>query len=134
MVLSVGRDSVQDSVLLIARNGNYMVVCTNSVPVVKMLDAIQYVRYYVHMEMYMYTINATTFRKDLFNLIDKTIKFNEVLIISTKEGNAILLSEEEYNGLLATAEILSNRELYTKIREGLDEDLEACVAENEVTW
>lgn len=103
-------------------------------PVVKMLDATQYVRYYVHMEMYMYTINATTFRKDLFNLIDKTIKFNEVLIISTKEGNAILLSEEEYNGLLATAEILSNRELYTKIREGLDEDLEACVAENEVTW
>ncbi len=31
MVLSVGRDSVQDSVLLSARDGNYMVVCTNSV-------------------------------------------------------------------------------------------------------
>lgn len=86
------------------------------------------------METAMYTINATTFRKDLFNLVDKTIKFNEVLNISTKEGNAILLSEEEYNGLLATAEILSDHELYNKIREGLDENLKDCVAENEVNW
>ncbi|MCR4675997.1 MAG: hypothetical protein K5634_02065 [Sphaerochaetaceae bacterium] len=82
----------------------------------------------------MYNTNATSFRKNLFNLLEKTIKYNEVLNISTKEGNAVLLSEEEYNGLLATAEIMSNSSLYEKIQKGMEEDIEDCVAENGAQW
>ncbi|MCR5732307.1 MAG: hypothetical protein K6G51_05165 [Sphaerochaetaceae bacterium] len=82
----------------------------------------------------MYNTNATAFRKDLFNLLEKAIKYNEVLNISTKEGNAVVLSEEEYNGLIATAEIMSNPTLYTKVKEGMDTPLDECVAEKEVEW
>ncbi|MCR5731340.1 MAG: hypothetical protein K6G51_00125 [Sphaerochaetaceae bacterium] len=78
----------------------------------------------------MYNTNVTSFRKNLFNLLEQTIKYNEVLNISTKEENAILLSEEEFNGLLATAEIMSNPPLYEKIKKGMEEDIEECVAEN----
>lgn len=82
----------------------------------------------------MYNTNATSFRKDLFNLLEKTIKYNEILNISTKEGNVIVLSEEEYNGLLATAEIMSNPVLYEKIKSGMDTPLDDCVAELGAEW
>lgn len=82
----------------------------------------------------MYNTNATSFRKDLFNLLEKTIKYNEILNISTKEGNVIVLSEEEYNGLLATAEIMSNPVLYEKIKSGIDTPLDDCVAEPGAEW
>lgn len=82
----------------------------------------------------MYNTNATSLRKDLFNLLEQAIKYNEILNVSTKEGNAIILSEEEYNGLLATAEIMSNPILYKKIKEGMDVYLEDCVAESGAEW
>ncbi len=49
----------------------------------------------------MITTNITNFRKDIYKLTEHTIKFNEPLSINTKEGNAILISKEEYNGMLA---------------------------------
>lgn len=82
----------------------------------------------------MYNINATSLRKDLFNLLEKTVKYNEVLNVSTKDGNAVVMSEEEYNGLLATAEIMSNPILYEKVKEGMNDSLEDCVAESGVEW
>lgn len=77
---------------------------------------------------------ATALRQDLFNIIDTTIKYNEVVSITTKSGNAVLISEEEYNGLLATAEITQNKSLYEKVLYGMQEPLELCVAEKEVKW
>ena len=35
-------------------------------------------------------------------MLDNIIKYNEPLNISTKNGNAIVLSEEEYNSLIET--------------------------------
>ena len=80
------------------------------------------------------TITATSFRKDLFNILDNTIKFNEPLNITTKNGEAVLLSKEDYEGLLATAEIMSDEALYSKVLEGMNEDLSLCVPEKEVSW
>ena len=45
----------------------------------------------------MINTNATNFRKNMFELIDQTVKYNEPVNISTKSGNAVLISEEEYN-------------------------------------
>lgn len=50
----------------------------------------------------MINTNATNFRKNMFELIDQTIKYNEPVNISTKSGNAVLISEEEYNNLVET--------------------------------
>ena len=46
--------------------------------------------------------NATNFRKDIYELLKQTIKFNEPVNISTKDGNAILISESDYNSLMET--------------------------------
>lgn len=46
--------------------------------------------------------NATNFRKNLYSLLEQTVKFNEPVNISTKDGNAILISEEDYRGMVET--------------------------------
>lgn len=78
--------------------------------------------------------NITSFRKDIYNLLEQTIKYNEPINISTKNGNAVVLSEEDYNNLMATLEIESNKKLKEKILEGMEEDLKYCVSESEVKW
>ena len=55
--------------------------------------------------------NITSFRKDIYNMLEQTIKYNEPINISTKNGNAVVLSEEDYNNIMATLEIESNKRL-----------------------
>ena len=43
----------------------------------------------------MRTTNVTELRKNLFNTIDSVIKYNEPVQVTTKNGNAVLLSEED---------------------------------------
>ncbi len=50
----------------------------------------------------MLNTNITNFRKNIFKILEQTIKYNEPVNISTKEGNAVVLSEEEYNGMIET--------------------------------
>ena len=78
--------------------------------------------------------NITSFRKNIYNLLEQTIKYNEPINISTKNGNAVVLSEEDYNNLMATLEIENNKKLKEDIVKGMKETLEECVEENEVDW
>ncbi len=82
----------------------------------------------------MINTNITNFRKNIFDMLGQTIKWGEPLNISTKDGNAVVLSEEEYNGLIETAAINANPLLKTKIIEGLNTPLEECVLEEEVDF
>lgn len=55
----------------------------------------------------MTTTNITNFRKNAFNYVEQTIKYNEPLNISTKDGDAVLLSAEDYSGLMETLYLVS---------------------------
>ena len=46
--------------------------------------------------------NITNFRKNLFEFTEQVLKFNEPLNVTTKDGNIIVLSEEEYRSLIET--------------------------------
>lgn len=78
--------------------------------------------------------NITNFRKDIYELLEQTIKYNEPINISTKNGNAIVLSEEDYNNLIETLYISSIPGLKEDIMKGLKETIEDCVGEDEVEW
>ena len=82
----------------------------------------------------MINTNATNFRKNIFEILEQTIKFNEPVNISTKDGNAVIISEEDYNGLMETLFITSIPQMEDKIIEGLNTPLEDCVDEDEVEW
>ena len=55
----------------------------------------------------MKTITSTQARSDLFNIIKGTVKGHRQVRITSKEGSAILLSEEDYENLIETLELLS---------------------------
>jgi len=78
--------------------------------------------------------NITNFRKKIYELLEQTIKYNEPINISTKNGNAVVLSEEDYNNIMETLYISSIPGLKDDIIEGLKENVEDCVSEDEVEW
>jgi PHD/YefM family antitoxin component YafN of YafNO toxin-antitoxin module len=82
----------------------------------------------------MLNTNITNFRKNIFGLLEQTIKYNEPVNVSTKEGNAVIISEEDYNSLMETVYLSSIPEQREKIIEGLNTPLEECLPENEVEW
>ena len=82
----------------------------------------------------MLNTNITQFRKNVFAMLENTIKYNEPINISTKSGNAILLSEEEYNGIMATLELSSNAELKKTLIDGMNTPLSECIPEDEGVW
>lgn len=82
----------------------------------------------------MMNTTATSFRKNLFSLLDQAIRFNEPINISTKNGNAIILSADDYNELVETLKVSSNSVMREKIIDGLNTAVTDCVPENEVVW
>lgn len=67
-------------------------------------------------------------------MLEQTIKYNEPINISTKDGNAVVLSEEEYQGMLETIYLMSIPEMKEKLIEGKNTPLSECVSESEVDW
>ena len=72
--------------------------------------------------------------KKLFSLLEQTIKYNEPINISTKDGNAVILSEEDYNGLMETVYLCSIPQMKDIIADGMKTPVSDCVPENEVHW
>lgn len=82
----------------------------------------------------MTNINVTNFRKDIYTLLEQTINFNEPINISTKNGNAVVLSEEDYNSLMETVYIMSVPGLKDEILKRANDDENEFVSEEEVEW
>lgn len=78
--------------------------------------------------------NITNFRKNIYELLKQTIDFNEPVNISTKDGNAVLISESDYNGLMETLYLTSIPKMKEKLVKGKNTPKEECVAEDEVEW
>lgn len=78
--------------------------------------------------------NITNFRKNIYELLETTIKYNEPINVSTKNGNAVVLSEDDYNSIMETLHILSVPGLKDEIVEGLNADAGEFVSEDEVNW
>lgn len=71
----------------------------------------------------MINTNVTNFRKNIYSMLEQTIKYNEPLNISTKNGNAVVISEEEYNSFLDTLYLSSDLKLKKEILDGMAEPL-----------
>lgn len=82
----------------------------------------------------MVNTNITNFRKNLYSMFEQTIKYNEPINVSTKIGNAVVLSEEDYQGMMETLHLESIPGMKEKIIEGKNTSLSECVPENEVLW
>ena len=82
----------------------------------------------------MTNINITNFRKDIYALLEQTINYNEPINISTKNGNAVVLSEEDYNSLIETLYITSVPNLKEELIKRASDNEEEFVSEDEGEW
>ena len=67
--------------------------------------------------------NISVLRKNLFSSIENVIEYNDSITVSTKNGNAVIISEAEYNAMLETIYLVSQKGLAEKIKEGEKEDI-----------
>jgi len=77
------------------------------------------------------TINATTFRKNIFDILSKAVKYNEVINVSTKDGNAVVLSEADYADMVETLYLLSVPGMRERLMKAKDTPYEEC---DEFAW
>lgn len=78
--------------------------------------------------------NATNLRKNLFEYLNLAIDFNDIINVNTKKGNAVIMSEEEYNGLMETLYLFSVPKMKDKLIAGLDEPLDTMVNADDLEW
>jgi antitoxin YefM len=55
----------------------------------------------------MTTLSATDARREFFDLVKRTTKGHRVYRIRHRKGSAVLMSEEDYEGLIETLELLA---------------------------
>lgn len=77
-------------------------------------------------------LNITEARSKLYTLIDETTKTHQPIVITGKRGNAVLVSEEDWNSITETLHLLSVPGMREAITEGMKEDLSE--SSKELDW
>ena len=80
----------------------------------------------------MATMKVSDVRANLYRIIDDAAESHEPLVITGKRGNAVLISEEDWNAIQETLYLLSIPGMRESIREGMDEAIEDC--EQDLDW
>lgn len=68
--------------------------------------------------------NATNFRKNAFEFFNQAVMYGDVINVNTKHGNAIVMSEDEYRGLMETLYLMRHPKTAEEILEANNEPLE----------
>lgn len=74
-------------------------------------------------------MNATTARNQLYKLIESVNESHKPIQITGKRGNAILLSEEDWNAILETLSLEAIPGMGDSIRKGMKTPVEKCAKE-----
>lgn len=71
--------------------------------------------------------NATNLRKNLFEFLDAVATNDETVIVTTKNGNAAIISEEYLKSLEETCFLYGIPGMKESIKEGVETPLDDCV-------
>lgn len=67
--------------------------------------------------------NVSDLRKKFDAYLYSVINFDETITITTNNGNVVLISKSQYNAMLETIYLVSQKGLLEKIKEGEKEDI-----------
>ncbi len=67
----------------------------------------------------MINLNISKARDELYKLASSCIAYNDVINISTKEGNVVMLSEDDYNSLIESLYLAGIKGVYEDIEEAV---------------
>ena len=68
----------------------------------------------------MINLNISNARDELYKLASSCIRYNDIVNISTKEGNVILLSEDDYKSLIESLYLAGVKGVYEDIEEAVN--------------
>ena len=80
----------------------------------------------------MTSLNATEARSKLYSLIDEAASTHRPIVITGKRGNAVLVSEEDWNAIAETLYLLSVPGMRESIQKGLETPPAECA--KELNW
>jgi antitoxin YefM len=78
----------------------------------------------------MSVMNATTARNNFFKVIEEAIITHEPICITGKNGNVVLMSEEDWRSIQETLYLASIPNMREKILKGLSTPLDECIEDN----
>ena len=79
----------------------------------------------------MINVNITNVRQELYKYANSCLKYNDVINISTKEGNVVMISRDVYDDLLESITLASIPGFYKSIAEGVKTPLKEC---KKISW
>ncbi len=72
------------------------------------------------------TISVTSARARLYRLVDEAVSSHKPVVIRGKRGNAVLLSENDWNAISETLHLVSLPGMSESIQEELKEKIAEC--------
>lgn len=82
----------------------------------------------------MKAIQITNARKNIYKLIDNVISSSEPVTITTKNGDAVLISKNDWDSIQETLYLLSIPGMREKIVEGMKTSVDECHDVEELGW
>ena len=79
----------------------------------------------------MMSLSVTDARRDIFKII-KTVQNSDAVTITSKDGNAVLVSEDEWNGIKETLYLLSIPGMLESMLESSAENISEMVKWEEI--
>jgi antitoxin YefM len=76
----------------------------------------------------MSAVTASEARANLYRLMDEVAQSHDPLLITGKRGNAVLLSETDWNAIQETLHLLSIPGMRESIGEAMDTPVDECDA------
>ena len=79
-------------------------------------------------------MTATKLRSNIFEVLNNTAKYNDMVNVTTKEGSVVIMSEADYRGLMETVYLYSQPGVVDKILKANAEPVDEGVNADEVDW
>lgn len=82
----------------------------------------------------MNTITISNLRKNIFAIADNVIKSSQPTLITSKTGNTVMVSEEDWNAVQETLYLLNVKGMRESLADGKNTNIADCITEEEFNW
>lgn len=79
-------------------------------------------------------LNSTQARKDIYKIQKEIIQNHEPIVITGKDGNTVMVSEEDWNAIQETLFLLSIPGMRDSVTKGMKQPLKECIDVEELGW
>ncbi|MBU3114544.1 type II toxin-antitoxin system Phd/YefM family antitoxin [Clostridium lacusfryxellense] len=82
----------------------------------------------------MRTVPITNARQDIFNIIEQTIANSEPIQITSKKGDVVMMSLDDWSAIQETLYLLGIPGMRESLLDGAKEPIEECKSLEDIGW